>query len=246
MTISVVQSGQAGAAGASWAVTLGAGTAVGSTLFYAASAYNSGSPTLSTSSPLLDGSPVTGAVKLASAVNAATIRTLIDVWMLPNVPGGKTACGITVSGSQGINNVGLVVFEVAGLGSAPALDQGTPTPSPPTTGNSGSSSNPNTAVNSGTTGAIGSAPEFVIGGACIDQSTASIAAGFTGLATGGDTNTWAGYQIPVSSGGTYSWAQTAGANANWAAAIVSVTPGGLVIPTMPPVQLPPIYQQRIR
>ena len=227
MTVSVVQSGEAGAAaGGGWNVTLGTPATAGNTLFYVVSGFHGSSITPSSSAPTLGGSSVTGAALIASAVNSATSQVLTDIWMLPNIPGGQTACSVTVTNSLQIDAVGLAVFEVAGLGATPAVDQAYPTPAPPATGNSGNLANPNAAINSGTTGAITAAPEFVIGGGTSDQGAAAGAAAFTSQAVGGNTNAWAGYQIPVIPGGTYTWAQTAAGNANWSAAVVTVKPPG--------------------
>ena len=161
MTISVVQDGEAGAAGGTWAVTLGSGTTAGNTLFYVATAYENTGAVPSSSAPLLGGSAVTGAVKLIDVVDTSSDRLYTSIWMLPDVPGGKTACAITMTNSQSINNVGLTVYEVAGLGSSPSLDRSS-------SGNSAST--PTTAVSSGTTAAITAAPEFVLGAASIDRT----------------------------------------------------------------------------
>jgi len=224
MAISVAQSGQAGAGGGNWAVTLGSPTTSGNTLFYVATAYQTSGAAPASSAPTLGGSPVSGAANLAETQDSAFIRLYVAIWMLPDVPGGQTACSITMANSQTINNVGLGVYEVSGLGASPALDQSS-------LGNSASA--PSTAVDSGTTGTTAHAAEFVLGGASIDQNTGAGAAGFTSMSFGGNTNSWSGYQI-VSSTGTFDWAQTAGSAANWAAVIVTVA-------TPPPPSPGPAY-----
>jgi hypothetical protein len=211
VTISVVQSGTFPAA---WSGTMGSPVTSGNTLFLVPQGYENSGGTMSTSAPLLGGNPVTGAVKLLDTEGSDFIKTYAGIWMLPNCPGGSAAVAITMSGSNAISNVGLFYYEVAGLGSAPVLDQSS-------SGNSGSGSG--TAVSSGTTGAITSAPEFILGAGGNDQGAGSGAAGFTSLNMSGLGNAWAGYQIASSSGGTFSWSQTAAAAARWAAAVVAIS-----------------------
>ena len=115
--------------------------------------------------------------------------TSAPLWMLPNCPGGSAAVAITVTDGTTSSLCGLIAYEVAGLGTAPTLDK-----------SSSAVSNSN-APNSGTTAAITSAPEFILGGVALNPGITAGPAGWTSLAiTGGAAPVWASYQIAASSG----------------------------------------------
>lgn len=96
----------------------------GSTVFIAVLTFNASNVAISSASPTLGGSPVAGTVKLAEVQSAFSVNTAYAaIWMLPNVAGGATSFGITVTNPV-LNNAqsGMAAWEIAGLGPSPVLD----------------------------------------------------------------------------------------------------------------------------
>lgn len=210
--------------------TFGAGVTAGNTVFLVAAGYTtaSGNPTIS--AVKLGGSTVAGTIAFFG--NGTTDGILsplsgsngayLAIIMIPNVPGGGTAVTYTAAGFSGI--IGQCIYEVAGLGSNPILDKS----------NNGSSAS-GTAVNSGASGAITSATEIVFGGTMAFAGTPATNSGWVCLQPGGGTDLTAGYQLPVSSGGSYTWAQTSSGNP-WAAFVTTVKPSPTPAPFYAPTQ----------
>lgn len=210
MAISVAQSASGGA------LPLNFSTAVtaGNTVFLIVGGYTNSGGACSSSSPTLGGSPVSGSAAFFNPGGSNGLQSTgspaayAAIWMMPNCPGGSVAVGLTTSFPGG-GLTGAMAFEVSGLGATPVLDQSVSATA--TTG---------TTVNTGATGSITAAPELIL---CADQtyggSSSNPSGGWT--ATNISTNTWAGYQIATSSGGTYNWTQTV-TSGPWAAGIVTI------------------------
>lgn len=232
MTISIVQSN--GAAGNPPNV-FGSPVTVGNTIFIVAASYNTAGGNVTTSSPTLGGAAVSGSVAFfnsgsTNGVNSASASgnvAYIGIWMLPDVQAsGQTSVSYTVTNAAG--SIGSVIYEVSGMGNSPALDQSS----------SGSSISATTA-DSGATGGITASPELILGAAMIFSGAgAGHPSGFTFINPSGATDLWAGYQIALSSGGTFDWQQTS-AGTPWSAAIVTV-PGT----PPPPPPAPVVYVMR--
>jgi hypothetical protein len=217
VTISVVQAQDAG----SLPVTFSNPVTAGNTVFLVIIGATFSGATVSSSAPTLGGSSVSGSVAFfgsggVNGINSALAGNngaYFSIWMLPNCAGGSEAVSATVSGSA----VGGFAYEISGLGASPGLDKSS----------SGSSSG-STAIDSGSSGAIGFAPELILGGAAtFSGSGAGPSSPWANLSPNG--NSWAGYQIAVSSGGSYDWAQTGSSAEPWAAGIATVrgTSGGI-------------------
>jgi len=213
VAISVVQT--AAWVNSAWTGTFGVNVTAGNTVFLAASGYNTTSVTISSSAPTFGGGSVSGAAKILEQAypydGAATDYGA--VWMLPNVAGGSASFGLTMTNSQAITAVGIMAWEVSGLGTGPVTDQ------------SVSADGASTAVSSGATGAIASAPEFVIGFGVQDATVTTIPGApwaSTSVNPGTNNNSFTGYQIATSSGGTYTYSATATVTAKWAAGTVTV------------------------
>jgi hypothetical protein len=201
---------------AAWSGNLNSAVTGGNTLFLVASGYtNTAYQVISTSAPTLGGSPVTGAVKLQEVQSQSTGATVYHaVWMLPNCPGGSAAVALAMSGSSAISAVGLAVYEVAGLGASPQLDRQMKNCTNATVGTG-------TAVDSLATTAVEYAGEFVLAVGVSDQGSSSGPAS-PWVNSELSVNSWTGYQLPASAGGTFEWAQTASGAANWSAGVVCV------------------------
>lgn len=219
MTISVVQTQTVSAA---WSGNFGVNVTAGNTIFLVATGYDSAGNVISSSAPTFNGGSVSGAAKLFedSGLNGA-FNDYAAAWMLPNVAGGATGFGVTVTNSAAISNVGVVAYEVSGLGTAPVTDQ------------LNHANGLSSAVSSGASGNITRAPEFVLGGVVQDNSVATIPGApwaSTSINPGGGNNSFAGYQIPVSSGSSYTYSATAGGAAMWAAGVVTVSAAATALP----------------
>jgi hypothetical protein len=238
MTISVVQTAQQTS---NPPITFGSAVTAGNSVVLVAACYDTAGTPVTVSGVKLGGSTVTGTVALfnpggTGAVNSASDGgnvACVSVWLIPNVSGGQT----TVDYSSAVSNIGSVAYEVSGLTASPALDQSA----------SGSSISSSTAT-SGATGAITGAPEFVVGGAMIFSGAgAGAPSGFTYVNPAGDI--WVGYQIPTSSGGTYTWTQTS-AGQPWAAAVATLQAGGvsvsLTTPNLALAAPPPSWPQVVQ
>jgi hypothetical protein len=172
---------------------------------------------ISSASPTLGGSPVTGSVKLKEAQSAysGSLTAYAAVWMLPNVAGGSTSIGITVTnGAIGNTLTGLLAWEVSGLGTTPLLDA------------SSAQSGASASATSGTTGATTQNAEIILGvliGLDALTGTPTTPAGYTNLnVLQASSAACGGYQVQSSAGGTYTYANANGGSDPWAGVVVTV------------------------
>lgn len=199
-------------------------------------AFDFGNTTITSSAPLLGGSPVTGAADLLDVPSGFSTGSGVVYggdWLLPNIPGGATTTGITLGGAGGTTLFALYGLEFSGLGSSPSIDVA------PVSGASGNSANPA----AGPTAATDTAPVLVVGFG-IMLGVALTAPGAPWLPSGGlvgpSSFAYIGYQILTSAGGTPSWSQSSSGGTNaWSAGIVTIkgasvaaaaTPAPLVVP----------------
>ena len=234
MAVSVVQTALIG--GANWAGSFGSNVTAGNTVFLVVTGYNTSNVTITSSAPTFGGSPVTGAAKVLERAHAydGVVTDYVAVWMLPAVAGGSAAVAVTVTNSQNIAPVGIIAYEVAGLGASPVTDQ---TVAADAAGAS---------VSAGPTGPIAQAPEFVLG-ACVQDGSMSGAASspWTNVNFTGNANSASSYQLPVASGGTYTYSATLSGTSRWAAGVVTVSPpAGAALPANQPQPGSPYWRQR--
>lgn len=196
--------------------SFGSNVTAGNTVFLTVCCFNTTGNTISSSNPTFGGSPASGAVKLkeAQSNSAGTESAYTATWMLPNLAGGAASVGITVTNGTVNANTGLLLYEVSGLGSNPTLDQS----------NSGSATS-GTAISSGASGAITQAPEFVLGAWEANQGSTAPGAPWTSQFISGAGVGLTGYQIPSSSGASFTFSGTGNASGLWAATIVTVYAG---------------------
>lgn len=207
--------------------TFSGAVTAGNTVFLVTAGYTtvSGNPTVS--AVKLGGSSISGTVAFFNNSTTGGILSplsggngaFISIWMIPNIPGGGTTVTYTSSGFSGI--IGQAIYEVSGLGANPVLDMS----------NSGGSAS-GTAVSSGASGAITSATEIVFGGTMAFVGTPATNSGWTCLQPSGGVDMCAGYQIPVSAGGSYTWSQTS-SGSPWAAFVATVMPTPAPSPFFP-------------
>lgn len=219
MTISVVQTATIADA---WSGSFAANVAAGNTVFLVVTAYSSSGATMSSSSPTFNGSPVTGATQLVSINSGSGSSVYTSIWMLPNVSGGAKTVSVTVSGEDTppfAGAVGLLAYEVAGLGASPALDK-----------SHTSSATSGTAVTTGASGSITAVPEIVIGSVVIfGQTMPAVGSPWTSTQFANQFSS-AGYQIVTSGSSSYTYASTAAASAAWCGGIVTVKgPSGVTV-----------------
>jgi hypothetical protein len=211
MTISVVQ--QVTSAGGTG--SFGVNTTAGNSVVTILSAYQTAAGTIT--------STVAGGTLLEQFQSAfdGTDTMYSSIWATPNVAGGSTAYAVSCTGG---NILSSYAYEVAGLGTTPIPDR--------TAGNGNSNAGP---AASGSTPAIRSAPQIVFGTA-IGFAVTLTTPGAPWTALAGSSNfCWAGYQIPVVSGGTFNWSQVMSASAGWSASVASlaVTGASLVTGSLP-------------
>jgi hypothetical protein len=219
--VAVVQSvatiGGGGGAAGTWTGTFGSGVTTGSTLFFNPYSYDSGA-TISAGTPKYNGSAYASASQLIGESSAGAGNVFSATWMYPDISsGGGTTVSLACINGNVDGNVGSVAYEVSGLGATPALDR-----------SAGQSHTGSSAlVTSGATSAIQFAPEFVLGTAVIYGASPGAPAGFTNAYNIAGGFCVSGYQIPVSSGGTYAYdTGTSGPN-DYAATVATVyAPGG--------------------
>lgn len=210
-TVTVVQSAQANVSplSASFPANVTAGNAV----VVIATAYNSSSGAISFSDPAYGGGAPATLLTYTGPSSGGTAGTVQQcAYVLAGVPGGSKAVSVTtVSGTP----YSIAAYEVAGLGTAPSLDQHA-------TGTGQAAANPAT---SGATPPVTAAGELVIGSA-VGYGLASASPGAPWGHLLPDTNNWAwaGLQTPAAAGGTYSWSQASSGSADWAAFVVTVAP----------------------
>ncbi|HXZ74680.1 MAG TPA: hypothetical protein VEH31_27955 [Streptosporangiaceae bacterium] len=186
--------------------------AAGDSVVAAIMAFEPNGPIPSSSAPTFGGSPVTGAVKITDnhGINVTT-AIYAALWLLPALPGGAASVGFTMINTTPTGNSGLIAWDVAGLGPAPAVD----------VFNSGGGSG--TAVSSGTAGPISHVPEFVAGTFATNFfTTGGPDVAWTDTALGAAGAGEAGYQIPVAPGGSYAYTGTQTAPDVWAACVAAI------------------------
>ena len=224
MAVTVVQS--KASPGGTYSGNFSSNLTAGNTVLFAVTG-SAGTPNWAgvTSSPLIGGSPVSGATQILTDTSDDSTPANNDgggsIWLLPNVIGGVTSFAITATnyGSGGSNvDCGIMAYEISGLGSSPVLDQ--------------IATSQATFNNTVTTGAITSAIEFVM--LMMLQTTGSAPTGpGSGWTLGPDygppiSATW--YQIPSSSGGTYT--STLSTGGNILSSIVTIKPGAVSGPDL--------------
>jgi hypothetical protein len=207
-----------------------AAVTTGNSIVLIASGYNAGGTGMNSSNPLYNGAAVTGAVKLIDVTGGAGgfPDDYIAAWLLPDVQSSGTSLSITVTNSASAAYVGIGAYEVAGLGTSPVPDK-------TSSGSGAGAGNQDT----GSTGAITYAPEFVIAG-IVQDGTAGTTPGtpWSAPLLFGSQNTIVSYQIVTSSGGSYDYDATAG-NANWGAVIATIAatlPPAVTLRAAPPLK----------
>lgn len=203
MPISVVQSTST--------ATFAANVTAGNTVFLVATATFNMNVTITSSNPTLGPSSPAGSALWLSQQSpfASSFVCYFGIWMMPNCPGNFNNLGISI-GPGGVGGGVAAAYEVAGLGATPFLDL--------TAASNGNS----TAVDSGPTGAIRVAGEFVLGHANSDNPMGAAPAGWTSLSPA--TSNFSGYQLPVAAGISFDWAQTQTPAGPWVAGIVTASP----------------------
>jgi hypothetical protein len=183
-------------------------------------AYTNTGAAISTSSPVFNAVPVTGAALLLAQQSAGASAVYGAVWILPNLAGGAKPVGVTVTGGIVDTNVGIIAVEYAGLGTAPVID--TAAAAVTTAGSSGIPA-------SGSTGALAASLALILGMAVeYGVNITGPASPWTENNPAGTNLCAGGYQVATSSGGTYGYTCTAGSGAGWSAGAVAVVPGGII------------------
>lgn len=209
--------------------SFGSNVSAGDTIFLVATGYTTSAVSISTSSPMFNGSTPAGSTKLIEAQSPGINSVYSAIWMLPNVAGGASSVSLTITNSQGqgSNAVGLVAYDVAGLGHNPTLDTSNTA--------TGTTNHPS----SGASGAIGHVPEFILAGLVgYGLVMSDVGAPWTEVQFPDGYNL-TGYQIVTSSGGSYTYSQTGSSAANWVGGIVTVYAGaaasrsGLLMAALP-------------
>jgi hypothetical protein len=211
MTITVVQTAKIPD---TWSGSFPGNVTAGNTLILVPTAYTNTGSAMSSSAPLYNGASVTGAAKLIDVNSGATNGVYTAIWMLPNVTGGHTSIGITMTGENSspfAGSVGLTAYEVSGLGTSPALDK-----------SHSSSATTGTAVTSGASGNITAVPEIVIGSIIIfGQAMNTVGSPWT-ESQYANKYSLLGYQVVTSGSSSYTYSQTGAASAAWCGAIATV------------------------
>jgi hypothetical protein len=209
MAIQVVQIASANSS-SGFSANFGSNVTIGNTIVMVATGHNQGQ-TITSSSPLYNGSSVTGTVKLIDVNNVASVGSAYtSIWLLPNVQSSGTSLSITTNSVDG-PFVGIIAYEVSGLGTTPTVDQ--------IVSNKGNGAGDQT---SGPTSNITHAPEFIVGTVVQDNTAGTLPGSpWTTTTLPSDGNSFAGYQIVTSSGGNYTYDATSG-NADWVAAIATI------------------------
>lgn len=189
--------------------------AAGNSLLMIVTGYTSSGATIGTSAPTFNSSPVTGATKLFEAQPTAfgASQVYLAMWLLPNVTGGAKPVGITITGNDGAGGsaVGLIVREIAGLGTAPVVDKNVSAVGTGTTPSSGSSGAITQTHELIAGGLVGFGITFTpVGSPWIDEEQFSAAFSLTG------------YQIAEASGGSFTYTKASGGSATWAAGVVTI------------------------
>ena len=199
-----------------WAGTIPAPAQNLDTLLYVVTAYSVAGAAMSSSNPLYNGSPIPGAVKVESqSPGVGSVYTAI--WVLPSVPGGAVApvpAAVTVTGADipgDQNTVGLTVYDAIIPGTGALIDK------------SSTASGSGTALTTGPTGPITELPELILGSlVTFGQTTQPVGAPWTEPPQLSDQFQLSGYQVITAGNASYTYAQSDGALAGWAGAIVAV------------------------
>lgn len=216
MAISVVQFQSSAAAGANYSGNFTSPVTPGSSIIVWLGDYNTNGTAISATIPHYNGGAVTGAALLFGLQNPGTTAAYSAAWLLPDVSGSGTSVTFTVTNGFSDSNAGWAIAEVSGLGTSPSVDSGA-SPNPATASSpSGGSANPS----SGATGAITAAPEIIIGGMMTTGTPANPGTPWTNLTIAAGFP-YFGYQVAVSSGGSYTYSTTA-ASCEWAAGAAAI------------------------
>jgi hypothetical protein len=215
VAITVVQS--KALSSSSWSGSFNGNVTAGSTVFLFAFQYTNSGAAMGSGSPAFGGNATPGASMLLQQQGPGTATVYGTIWMLPDLPGGAASCALTSTGGIVDTNVGIIGIEVSGLGASPQLDPGA-SPNPET--GSGTS----TALSSGATGDITAAAEIIVALAIPYGTSVTLPGGaWSGLETGSGQCA-AGWQVPGSSGGSYTYTATGGSAQSWAAGVAAVEP----------------------
>jgi hypothetical protein len=205
MAINVVQS-MAGGQGTS-SLTFSSAVTAGNSVVLIAQGYNSNT---SSSNPTYNGTTPIGSIKLAE-LNPSTYYTYAGIWLMPNLAGGSTTTGISITPS-GSN--GFTAIEIAGLGTKPRLDA-----------NGGYSlgygATSGSGMPSGYMPALATSSALLIGtGAAYGVSSYVTSGGWTNVPNASYSVTQ--YQIVTNaSGNTYQY-DPSGGSAGWGSAIIAL------------------------
>jgi len=207
MAISVVQSVSGGQGTAT--LNFSSPVTTGNSVILIPQGYNSGT---TSSSPTYNGSTPTGSTVLAQLTSNGTYYVYSGIWLMPNLTGGSTGTGITIT-SGGTN--GYTAVEVSGLGSAPQLDVN----GGYSIGNGATS---NTGMPSGSTPALSASSALLIGtGAAYGVGSYTTPGGWTNLPFA--SYSCVQYQIVTgAAGNTYNY-NPSGGSAVWGSIIVAIT-----------------------
>jgi hypothetical protein len=180
---------------------------------------NNASGSFSTSNPQFGttGNSVPGAQLVAGTSpfdDGADIYTAI--WLLPDLPGGATFVRLDFTYPDPGGPHGTVAYEIAGLGPAPQLDPA---------GGMAEATGYGNVVASGACPPITQPVEIVFGfGHIYNPALSAPSSAWTAAIAGPDPDVWTGYQITSTTGGTYSWTQTANGTASWGAGVAAICP----------------------
>jgi hypothetical protein len=202
----------------------------GNTILFLGVAYDNDSEDIGSSLPTINGASVTGS-QLQQENSPLPSGELVyeSIWMVPDNQNTGTQLGLTFTGNQ----QSIIGVEFAGLGANPVVDVSA------ISGN-GDSAGP-AAV--GPLGPISSASGVVFAGSvAYGIAVSAPASPWTGIA-GNNDYCYAGYQLPSSSGGDYTWSTSLGGTAYWSAGIVAVKPSGNVHTSSVNVRVAPAVHQ---
>jgi hypothetical protein len=197
--------------------SFGSPVTAGNAVFIIPVTFSASNVMISSSAPkfagaLASGSEILTGSGVQSAYNGgATVYTA--VWMLPNLGGGSASVGLTVTNGALNSAVGLLLYEVAGLGAAPVVDQRS------------SGSDVSTAVSSGATGNTVVPAELVLGAVATLNAMPLPGAPWTSQGITSGFSAISGYQIQSAAGNSYTFSGTSGGAGVWAAGAVTVAPG---------------------
>lgn len=206
MTISVVQT----ATGTSFPLSFSSAVTPGNTVIAVVDMIQSGYPVVA--GPTLGGSAPAGAYPIwndagnSNAVIQTGLTCATTAWVLPNCPGAN---GVDFATKNISANVGVILYEVAGLGPSPVVN----------VSSEANDVSGNAALDSGTI--VPTVGPALILGCCANYSSSGVgSSGFTNANASG--NGWAGYQIASAPGGSYAWSIPAINSNGWVAGVAAI------------------------